>query len=122
MGAGLFLFDECLVLARDATHAGVDVLDVILHRGDHVFEGEFALVKMKSICLIVVFDSVERGLVSILEDAIKVGVLWIFRDFRVGVAVLLRWRVAELISLFLYLLYLYLSLRLVGLYLFVYVF
>ena len=119
MGARLFLLDECLVLACDATHTGVNVLDVILHRGDHVFESEFALVKMKSICLIVVFDSVERGLVSILEDAIKVGVLWIFRDFRSGVAVLLRWRVAELISLLLYLLYLYLSLRLVGLYLFV---
>ena len=75
MGARLFLLDKCLVLARDATHAGVNVLDVILHGGDHVFESEFALVKMKSICLIVVFDSVERGLLGVLEDAIEVGVL-----------------------------------------------
>lgn len=58
---------------------------------------------------------------GVLEDAIEVGILWIFRDFRSGVAVLLRWRVAEPISLLLYSLYLYLSLRFVGLYLFVYV-
>ena len=58
MGARLFLLDECLVIARDASHPGVNALDVILHRGDHVFESEFALLKMKSICLVVGFDSV----------------------------------------------------------------